>query len=164
MSFDLHRRLLNAVSCVVVTMMLGSAATGQERSQQAFNVVPSQSRPRLVERLRQYVEYEKTGQYARLYELLYRIDAASEKTTSKEMYVASRQKEEGQRGTLQEFLPTIVMDLTLRDGDPPTYGIKGRTKVRRGRKTVEKEMFVYAKLQNGDWYFSEASDSYLNVD
>ena len=164
MNFNLRSRVLRAVSCLVVTAILSFAASGQERGEQVFEIVPPQLRAKLVDRLREYVEYEKTGKYTKLYDLLYGTGTCGGKTTSREKYAASRQKAKVQRGPLQEFLPTFVIDLTHNDGDPPTYGITGRAKFTSGPRTVEREMTIYAKLQKRDWYFSEALDSYLHVD
>ena len=82
-----------SIKYIIVALALGTipAAGGQERGEQVFNMVPAHVRAKLVERLREYVE----------------------------------------------FLPTFAIDLTLKDGDPPTYGITGREKksasLRNGR-------------------------------
>lgn len=164
MSLKSRSRMLKAVSCSVITVVLSFAASGQEGGERVFEVVPPQSRAKLVDRLREFVEYEKTEQYAKLYDLLYGTGTCSGKTTSREKYAASRQKVKAQRGALQEFVPTFVIDLTLNDGDPPAYGITGRATVQRGHQAIKKDITVYAKLQDSEWYFSEALDSYLHAD
>lgn len=126
--------------------------------------MPRQSRARLVERLGDYVSYEKTGQYVKLYGLLYEAGAEGQKKVSKEAYAASRREAEGRRGVLQEFSPAHILNVTLNEGDPPTFIITGRARVSLDGQKIEKQMAVHARLQDGEWYFSEASDSYQHVD
>jgi hypothetical protein len=165
MSFDFRRISIDAVSAsMVIILLLSFGAKAQERASQVFDPVPPQSRAGLVERLQEYVEYEKTGQYAKLFELLYKVDSFGEKITSKELYVAARQKVLGQRGTLREFLPIVVIDLTLNDGETPIYSITGLAKVKcEGEQTIDKKVTVFAKFENGNWYFSEMLDSHFHT-
>ena len=155
---------LSVLLCMVVVAIFASAANGQDRVEHAFEAVPQELRWRLVSRLNKYIEYEKTGQYGKLYELLYGANASGDKGTNKETYAASRQEANGRRGTLQEFLPTSVLDLTLNDGDPPTYSITGHARVECGGESVKKLLVIYAKFQYGDWYFSEALGTHRHVD
>lgn len=164
MRFNLRRVGRNALLFLAAAAALASTTHGQDRAEGVFDVVPQQSRARLVERLGEYVRYERTGHYEELYELLYEAGADGEKTLSKEAYAASRQEAKGRRGVLQEFSPTYVLNITLNKGDPPTFVITGRARLFRDGQKVEKQMAVHARLQDGDWYFSEASDSYRHVD
>lgn len=164
MRFNLRRAGRNALLFFAVAAALASTTYGQNRAESIFDVVPQQSRARLIERLDEYVSYERMGQFEKLYELLYEAGADGEKKISKEDYAASRQEAKDRRGILQEFSPTYILNITLNEGDPPTFVITGRARVFRDGQKVEKQMAVHARLQEGDWYFSEASDSYRHVD
>lgn len=164
MRFNLCRAGRNALLFLAAAAALASTTYGQDRAESAFDVVPRQSRARLVERLGEYVRYERTGQFEKLYELLYEAGADGEKKVSKEAYAASRREAEGRRGVLQEFSPTYILNVTLNEGDPPTFAITGRARVLCEGQTAEKLVAVRARLQDGDWYFSEALDSYRHVD
>lgn len=164
MHFNLRRAGRSTHLFLAGAAALAAIAYGQHYSEDAFDVVPRQSRARLVERLGEYVRYERTGRYEKLYELLYEAGTDGEKKVSKEAYAASRQEAKDRRGVLQEFSPTYILNITLNEGDPPTFVITGRARVFRDGRKVEKQMAVHAKLQDGDWYFSAASDSYRHVD
>ena len=135
-------------------------AYGQGRSQNIFDVVPIESRPRLLERLKEYVGYERTREYERLYELLY---DRPDKNAGKEAYSTSRLGAEGRIGVVQEFEPSFITNITLNDGDRPTFSLTGRAKVLRRGRIVQKEMTINARLQDGEWYFSELSKGYLHT-
>lgn len=162
--FNLRRAGRNALLFFAAAAALAFTAYGQERAERAFDVVPQQSRARLVERLGEYVRYERTGQYEKLYGLLYEAGSDDGQKTGKEAYARSRREAEDRRGVLKEFSPASVLDLTLNEGDPPTFSITGRAKLSRKGRTVEKLWTVRARLQDGDWYFSEASETFRHVD
>jgi len=115
----------------------------------------------LVERLSEYVTYERTRQYDKLYELLYE---RNDKNADKEVYSKSRVEAEGRRGVIQEFTPTSIIGTTLNEGDPPIFSLTGEAKVFLKGRTVKKEMSISARLQDGEWYFSELLESYLHID
>jgi acetyl esterase/lipase len=164
MRFNLRRVGRNALLFLAAAAALSSTTYGQDRAESVFDAVPQQSRARLVERLGEYVTYERSGQYEKLYELLYEAGADGEKKLSKEAYAASRREAKDRRGVLQEFSPTYTLNITLNEGYPPTFVITGRARVLRDGQKVKKQMAVHARLQDGDWYFSEASDSYRHID
>jgi hypothetical protein len=115
----------------------------------------------LVERLKEYVTYEKTRQYEKLYDLLYDRNG---KNADKEAYSKSRAEAEDRWGVIQEFTPTFILDITLNDGDAPTLSLKGQARVFLKGRTLKKEMSIDARFHDGDWYFSELSNSYLHID
>ena len=155
MYFNLRR----ARGCVLLFLAV-VGVHAQERAEKVFKIVPLESRPRLVERLKEFVTYERTRQYEELYELLYERD---DKNAGKEVYSKSRVEAEDRRGVIQDFTPVSILNITLNDGDAPTFSLTGLAKVLFKGRSVRKEMTVYARLQDGEWYFSELSDSFLHI-
>lgn len=160
---------LRHVSGLFLVVIAAGALTvhAQERAEKVFEKVPLELRPRLVERLREYVTYEKTRQYERLYELLYERGYQPERADQnpgKEVYAKARQETEGRRGVVQEFTPTSIINVTLNEGDAPTLVLTGRAKVLLKARTVKGEMSIHARFQDGEWYFSELLESYLHID
>lgn len=147
-------------SCLLLLLAVATVHA-QERTENVFEKVPLESRARLVERLKEYVTYERTRQYEKLYELLYDRD---DKNAGKEVYSKSRAEAEGRRGVVQEFTPTFILEITLNDGDAPTLVLTGQAKVFLKGRTVKGEMSIKARLQDGEWYFSELLESYLHID
>jgi hypothetical protein len=86
MRLNLRRMGRNALLFLAAAAALASTTHGQDRAEGVFDVVPQQSRAGLVERLSEYVRYERTGQYERLYELLYEAGTDGEKKLSKEAW------------------------------------------------------------------------------
>lgn len=157
---DMYFKLCRLSSCLLLLLAVATVHA-QERTQNVFETVPLDSRPRLVERLGEYVTYERTRQYEKLYELLYE---RNDKNAGKEVYSKSRVEAEGRRGVIQEFTPTSILGITLNAGDAPTFSLTGQGKVLLKGRTVKKEMTISARLQDGEWYFSELLESYLHVD
>lgn len=157
---DRHFRLRCLSSCLLLLLAVATVHA-QERTENVFEKVPLESRARLVERLKEYVTYERTRQYEKLYELLYDRD---DKNAGKEVYSKSRAEAEGRRGVVQEFTPTFILEITLNDGDAPTLVLTGQAKVFLKGRTVKGEMSIKARLQDGEWYFSELLESYLHID
>ena len=156
----MHFKLRRLSGCVLLLLAVATVHA-QQRTENVFETVPLASRPRLVERLREYVTYERTQQYEKLYELLY---DRNDKNAGKEVYLKSRVETEGRRGVIQEFTPTSILGITLNEGDAPTFNLTGQAKVLLKGRTVKKEMSINARLQDGEWYFSELLESYLHID
>lgn len=150
--------LLHCVLVLVVAVSLSQSNTHAQ--DKVFDAVPAESRERFVERLKEFVSYEKAREYEKLYELISDIDY---KKTGKEAYAKSRLELEKRLGVLREFTPTSVINVSLQDG-APTYSLIGRAKVFLKGRVVEKEMTMTARLQHGEWYFSGLSISYLHLD
>jgi len=157
---DMHLKLCRLIGCGLLLLAVVTVHA-QERAQNVFETVPLESRPRLVERLGEFVTYERTRQYEKLHELLYERD---DKNAGKQVYSKSRVEAEGRKGVVQEFTPTSIIGITLNAGDPPTFSVTGQAKVVLKGRTVKKEMSISARLQDGEWYFSELLESYLHID
>ena len=156
----MHFKLRCFGSCVLLLLAVATVHA-QERTEKVFEKVPLELRPRLIERLKDYVTYERTRQYGKLYELLY---DCNDKNAGKEVYSKSRAEAEGRRGVIQEFTPTFILEITLNEGDAPTLVLTGQAKVLLKGRTIKGEMSINARLQDGEWYFSELLESYLHLD
>jgi hypothetical protein len=143
MHLDTHFKLRHLSGCVLLLLAV-TTVHSQERMDKIFETVPLESRPRLVERLREYVTYERTRQYEKLYELLYE---RNDRNAGKEAYSKTRVEAEGRWGVIQEFTPTFILGITLNEGDAPTFSITGHAKVFLKGRTVKKEMTISARLQ-----------------
>jgi hypothetical protein len=158
---DMHFKLSRLSSCMLLLLLAVATVHAQERKENVFDSVQLELRPRLIERLKEYVAYERTRQYEKLYELLYDLH---DKNSSKEVYLKSRVEAEGRRGVVQEFTPTFILNITLNEGDAPTLSLKGEAKVFLKGRTVKKEMSINARFQDGEWYFSDLLESYFHID
>ena len=149
------------LSSFVLLLFAVVTVFAQERRENVFEKVQLELRPRLIERLKEYVTYERTRQYEKLYQLLY---DPNDKNGDKEVYSKSRMEAEGRRGVIQEFTPTSILDSTLQEGDVPIISLMGRAKVFLKGRTVKKEMTIEARFHDGEWYFSELLEFYLHID
>ena len=120
----------------------------------------------MVERLREYVTYERTRRYQELYELLYERNhkEQNDKNAPQEVYSKSRLDAESRRGVVQEFMPTFILNITLNEGDAHTFSLTGRAKVLLKGRTVKKGNDLIRETSRGEWYFTELSDSFLHID
>jgi hypothetical protein len=156
-----NKNWMRRLSRCVLVLLAVVAIYSQQRDENVFKSVPLESRPRLVERLREYVTYERTRRYEKVYDLLYE---RNEKNAGKDVYSKSRVEAEARWGVIQEFTPTSILNITLNEGDAPTFSVTGQAKVLLKGRTVKKEMRLSARLQDGEWYFSELLNSYLHID
>ena len=110
-------------------------------------------RQRLADRLKLYVEYERTHQWDKLYDLISKQAIEKE---SREIFV-KRQRDssgEGFADTL-DFVPASTV--TSYVGIEGNYSIEGCLKVRWKGRIHHWHAGVDAFLENGDWYFSYIS-------
>ena len=153
----LHTRIIGVALMVMMVFVYGQ---GQSEAQKVFDVVPEAMRARLIERLSNYTEYQRSKQYEKLYDLF------SESTIknlfrgqSKTEFINAWQKgdNEGTSRRLIEFTPSYTEKIGGENGD--IYVVYGRSKFCEGGKVVEKRRTaIEAHLQNGDWYFSAPAD------
>jgi hypothetical protein len=143
----------------VMSVPTYSQTKEQKKEQEVLAAIPQHLRARLIERLNLYVEYERTKQYEKLYDLLwdYVVDPNS---LSREAYVNASKKTiaEGYRSILLEFKPTGTLDLSVTDEGLIRYDIWGTAKVDDEGKIYEKDAAIEARWLYGDWYFSGVAD------
>jgi len=162
MSFKFSGVTRAAVVALVLAGGFGTRVCGQDPLDKAFDTVPVAQRAQLVRSLRTLIDYEKTRQYDKVFDLLYKGQQAGDQNPTRESYSATRQKTSVHHGTIKEFVPIMVVDVTLKDGDPITYRVTGHATVESKTHTIKKEMTLFAKLENDTWRFSELTDSYFD--
>ncbi|HEX8143896.1 MAG TPA: hypothetical protein VF553_14955 [Pyrinomonadaceae bacterium] len=149
------------LACFAPVMLVPthSQTKEQKKEQKVLAAIPQHLRARLIERLKLYVEYERTKQYEKLYDLLweYVVDPNS---LSRESYVKASKKTiaEGYRSVLLEFKPTGTIDLSVNEEGLIRYDIWGTAKVNSEGEIYKKDAAIEARWINGEWYFSSVAD------
>ena len=154
------RNILNTIfilAFVLVIFVLAQSQTKeQKRVEKVFVPIPQHLRARLIERLNLYVEYERTQQYEKLYDLSLESVAAPI-TLDREAFVEATKNgiSKGYRSILLKFQPTGIIDLSVENENLVRYHISGISKEMDQRgKSYEREAAIEVRWMNGDWYFS----------
>jgi hypothetical protein len=139
------------VAAMWLFIVCALAACGRAQQREIFAPVPLELRARLLERLKLLVEYQKTQQWSKQYELL---AAEITKVDSKEAFVTNTERayKQGERMPLSDFAPFRVDYL-----EGKTYKLwfifAGSQVVEKDRK-VSMLTVVRAYRENDDWFFS----------
>ena len=146
---------LLAFSVLVIIIPASSQTKEQKKEQKVFAAIPENLRAKFVERLNLYVEYERTKQYEKLYDLLLESVATSN-VLSRDEYVNARKKAiaEKRQSILLKFKPISTLKISLDDKDTDIYEVFGTGKVDDGEEIYEINAEIDARLINGEWYFS----------
>lgn len=153
---DLVKAITILSFVLVISASTHSQTKEQKRMEKVFAPVPLQLRARLVERLNSYVEYERTQQYEKLYDLSLE-SVASPITVDRDAYVEATKKGiiKGYRSILLKFKPTWIIDLSVKSENPVRYHISGISKEKDNKgKVYERETAIEVRWIRGDWYFS----------
>jgi hypothetical protein len=146
--------LRKSLSLLFLTLAAFWSTPGQSQvvnPAKAFAPVDAAMRQRLEERLKLFVEYERTRQWDKLYDLVYKPYIHNE---SKEAFIRKRKffSGAGASDTLN-FIPEATV--TSRVGIEGNYSIEGCLKVRWRGRVRDWFAGVDAYLENGEWYFTE---------
>ncbi|HJU53564.1 MAG TPA: hypothetical protein VJ715_03295 [Pyrinomonadaceae bacterium] len=144
--------------CALLIILSAAPVFSQTVKEGALKAVPESQRAQLVERLNSYLEHERAGQYGELYDLLYDQDV------SKAEFVKARESAD-QKGVgirLLKFTPTetTVMQEEVEGAGGVgvsvvnTYQIFGKAEVLRAGDRAKDRVFIGARWQNSNWYFS----------
>ena len=146
---------LLAFSALIMITPTSAQTKEQKKEQKVFAAIPENLRARLIERLNLYVEYERTKQYEKLYDLLLESVATSN-GSSRDEYVNARKKAlaEKYRRVLLKFKPTSTLKISLDEKGTDIYQIFGTGKIDDGKEIFEINVGIDARLINGEWYFS----------
>lgn len=139
--------------------LFAASASGQVEDLNKFASVPAPIRDRLIERLNLYIEFDRTNQYGKKFDLFseaYRTGTWK----SKADYVKFSQDEEAKgigRRLIAFNISSVESDSlnSLAESDDRIFRINGVVKFRQGNKLKKKKWFLQARYQNGEWYFSD---------
>lgn len=154
-----RRYSLRTLQCLLLILTLMPGAYGQSKERDGLNAVPEPLRARLAERLKNYVEYQRTKEYGKFYDLLTRPTIARiYQGQSRAEFIESHRKADakGTASRLLEFVPTSSLNLTDEIGD--YFEIFGRAKLCKSGELVRRKVGVEARLIDGEWYFSTAGE------
>lgn len=134
---------------------MATPVSSQLKEQKVLAAIPRNLRARLIERLNLYVQYERTKQYDRLYDLsLESVETPIR--LDREAYVDASEKglAKGYRSVLLKFKPNWTVDLSREDEGIFRYHISGIAKVNYLGKIYDRDAAIEVRWTNGDWYFS----------
>lgn len=144
----------------LLAMLIVRVTFAQDAGQKALDAIPEPLRPQLVEQLALYVEYQRTKQYDKLYDLFSRstIQTVFSNQTKEEFVRAYQSGDaEGTSVRLIEFTPTASQKTQEDSSD--LYVIYGKAKMcQKGEEIRKPRVAVTAQLQEGKWYFSTVAD------
>jgi hypothetical protein len=147
------------LSCILTTFLIANCAHGQDNEKKVFDIVAEPQRAQLIQRLKLYVEYERTREYEKLYGLLSKttLERVFKGQSIAEFVTASRKGDaENTSVRILDFTVTNIDKTTKEDAD--VYNVCGTAKLCEQGKLIEKQIVIYAQLQNGTWYFSTLAD------
>jgi hypothetical protein len=150
---NIHKIKLYAVLYLLLASFFYVPTQGQSNSEEIFRSVPPQLRSRLVERLTSLVEYQRTQQWGRQFDLLSELITQGK---SKEEFVKLN------KHYYTEVVPDdLILDFTPKSttahSESPDYGewtIYGCAKLRKKGHTIQLYASVSAYREKKDWYFS----------
>ena len=120
----------------------------QTASPSWLDPIPPSLRERLANKIQSYVEYERNGEYEKLYELLRQPNSESFTMMSKETYARLRRdsslKIVDMRPLLSEY-----------DRERNIYSIQLEVDFQANGKLTKEIQNINATLYDGDWYLSQ---------
>ncbi len=141
---------MKLLSSITILLFLFLAAYGQAKDRlKVFNPVPADQRAHLAERLKLLIEYQRTKQYDKLFELFPKIHTQHPELTEEKFLADIRMQG---KSHIVDFVPEYSTENPTIDGE---YAIYGCAKVREGWSTKKWQAATYASLENGEWYFSD---------
>jgi len=135
---------------VLLAVLLCATVSGQADNKDPFSAVPAPLRTRLVERLKLLVEYQRSQQWEKEYDLLSILVTQGE-SKADHFKRLQRSSAEGFDTELIDFVPKSV---TYQGGGPSDVVAFGCAKVRQKTNVVELYASVEAYREREDWYFS----------
>jgi len=136
------------LASIVIALCLSTSTLGQVNNSKKFHAVPRSLRERLVERFNLYVEYERTRQHEKLFDLLSEAYISNQHLT-RQSYLQYRLKE-----PMVEFKLNAVIRRPIA-GSVNVYEIHGTAEFQHGNKIAAEDRLLEARFQGNDWYFSD---------
>ena len=157
----LMRRILTPTFLLVIVASLAiapvhSQTKEQKKEEKVFAGVPQRLRASLIERLNLYVEYERTKQYEKLYDLSLESVATPQRLDREAFVKASTiGLAKGYRSVLLKFKPIQIVDLSVEHEGLVRYHISGMSKeMDHGGRVYDRQTAIEVRWINGGWYFS----------
>lgn len=130
------------------SVILFLAPTGhcQDTSQDVFTPIPTQIRAKFIDGLNKQIEFHQKQMWAEVYEMLFKREGLS-----KDEYV-NREIERRRKSTNMLLRFTAKRVQHRKDG---LWAVYGCGEWRLQQKAEKRLTVVLAKLQKGEWYFSQ---------
>ena len=147
-----------------ICLLIYAASAQEVTDSEKFSSVPTLARNRLIERLNLFLEYDRTGQYEKKFDLLSQYHLRILKWSRSDYLKLMQEKEQqGKAEKLIDFKITSVEDRSLdNSGKYMIYSIYGNEKFLRGSKRKSEKRLIEARYENGEWYFSDWLIEYVN--
>lgn len=142
--------------CVGIFLLVDQSF-GQTNDAKKFESVPVLIREGLIKRLDLFLAYDLTNQYDKKYDLFSEYTRTVTSIKTKDEFVKFQQNRaaNGKGWTLISFNISSVEDESLDDSpDFRIFHINGLVKYYQGKKIKKENLFLEARYENGDWYFS----------
>ena len=138
---------------LVVILLCSLSTLAQTTDKEVFAPIPESERARLVQRLNLLVEYQRTKQWAKQYDLLASLMTRAE---SKRDFVNRTRQAYTRWGRtpLLAFTPYKVASVQV-DPNRKAWFIYGCSQVLEKGQKVSQLAFVEAYKEKNDWFFSE---------
>lgn len=150
---DAKRQMKLRWLCLLLVVLCCVPAYGQTKDEDVFAPVPADLRASLAERLKLLVEYQRTQQWEKQYELL---SITATQGDSKEEYAKRSRRwytEVVPEDLILDFIPKATT-VHKSSADAGWWTIYGCAKLRKKGRTVELYASVDARREGGNWYFS----------
>lgn len=150
---NMHRIKVQAISCLLLASLC-FPTQGQSKNEEIFASIPAPLRARLADRLKLLVEYQRTQQWGKQYDLL------------SELFTQGKSKKEFvklNKHYYTEVMPDdLILDFTPKSvtsqSESVDYGewtIFGCAKLRTKGRILQLYASVSAYRDKNDWYFSQ---------
>lgn len=144
---------LLALCFAMILSLTAGPSSAQETDSCIYAPVAEHLRPRLRERLKEYVEAERAQRFERIYDLLSESDVKdlmSRGRGTKADYAAFQKGMGKYRMHIVNFVPTRIASR-----DDGSFIVFGQYRTDHGEAVTEGRGSLEAHWERGDWYFSE---------
>jgi hypothetical protein len=135
----------------LLAILFIAPAQARAQNQDIFAEVSVHVRARLTERLKLLIEYDRTRQWERMYDLLsdrFLQGETKEHLVNRRRYVAEKLGGD-------ELIVFTPQSITLLHEESGWWLIRGCGEFRQSGRSRRVDTVVEAYLQNGEWYFSQ---------
>ncbi len=145
--------------CVLTILFIANCAYGQAVDKNVFAAIPEPLRAQLTERLKQYVEYQRTQDYEKLYSLFSKttLERIFKGQSLTEFVEAFRKGDEARTSVRILTFTVTNVEKTTKDG-AELYNVYGNAKLCEQGELSEKQIVIGAQFENGNWYFTTLAD------